>query len=58
MGPDDVTTDQSQMTHDHGREANDTAGTAVRGGLGRQGEPLFRRFAVPREWRAKDGATG
>jgi hypothetical protein len=58
MGPDDITIDHSQMTHDHGREANGTTGATAPGGLGRQGEPLFMRFAVPKEWRAKDGATG
>jgi len=54
MGPDDVTPDQSQMTQIHSHDASGC--TAACGGG--QGEPLFRRFAVPKEWRAKDGAVG
>lgn len=54
MGHDDVTTDQSQMTQNHGHEA--TGCTSAPGG--HQGEPLFRRYAVPKEWRTKDGAVG
>lgn len=54
MEQDVVTTDQSQMTHNRGQEANSCA--TARGG--RQGEPLFRRYAVPKEWRTKDGAVG
>lgn len=53
MGEDDVTTEQSP-THEHGRELS---GPPARG-LGRQGEPLFKRFAVSKDWRVKDGATG
>jgi hypothetical protein len=52
MEQDDITTDQSQTTPDHGHEPNGCA--AARG---RQGEPLFRRYAVPKEWRTKDGAV-
>jgi hypothetical protein len=54
MGQDDVTSDQSQMKQNHGHDAS--AGTTACGGP--QGEPLFRRFAVPKEWRTKDGGVG
>jgi hypothetical protein len=54
MGQDDATTDQSQMTQNHSRDASGCTPTCG----GRQGEPLFRRFAVPKEWRTKDGAVG
>jgi hypothetical protein len=54
MGQDDVTADQSQMTQNHGHDASSCSVACG----GRQGEPLFRRFAVPKEWRTKDGAVG
>lgn len=57
MGHNDVTTEQIQTTHDHGLEASSTR-AAVLGGVSRQGLPLFKRFGVSKEWRAKDGAVG
>lgn len=53
MEQDDVTADQSQMNN-HGHEANSCAAARC----GRRGEPLFRRYGVPKEWRTKDGAVG
>jgi hypothetical protein len=58
MGQDDITTDHSQTTRDHGHDVSGIASTVARGGLHRQGEPLFKRFAVAKEWRTKDGAVG
>lgn len=54
MGHDDITTDHSQTTHEPGPEVS--ARTAAPGG--RQGEPLFRRFGVSKEWRTKDNGVG
>jgi hypothetical protein len=55
MARDNTTsTDQFRTTHEPDHEG--TSRTAARGG--RRGDPLFKRFAVPREWRTKDNGVG
>jgi hypothetical protein len=55
MGRDKTTsTDQFHTTHEPDREVSSPP--AGRGA--RAGEPLFKRFAIPKEWRTKDNGVG
>jgi hypothetical protein len=58
MGQDDIAINQHSTIHDPRPDTRSSAGTVVSGGENRQGEPLFKRFGVSKEWRAKDNGVG
>ncbi len=59
MAKQDIVTDRSVVTHSHSRTASRACDTTPEGTSARRvAEPLFKRFAVSRDWRTKDGAVG